>query len=404
VRRSRSASAVASLLAAVMFTLSASPSLVMAQGGAKPAKAAKGAKRKSLRDSLTGEAKASFERGITLYNTRNFEGALVEFEHAYKLTPDPRLLFNMAIADRDMQRYARAVARLQQELKEGEDTLSDDEKKTAQGVLEGLKQFTAPLTLSVNEPGAQVFIDGVDTGQTTPLAGPLTVDVGERTVTLRKPGFLETTSKVSISGGNPAKLDLKLDVAVKRGKLIVKAGGAPVATVFVDGIERGPAPWEGEVTAGAKHTVEIRAKGFVTETRTETIEFKSTSVIEVTLRPEQGKVRVESDKPENAIFIDGAQVGSGTWEGILPSGGHQLTISRDGADTYTADLAVQTDQTRTVKIALNKSGGVAWYWWVAGGVLLVGGGVTTYLLVKPKTDEPQPGTIPPNTVKVNLPW
>src|SRR5207244_4152749 len=126
-------------------------------------------------------------------------------------------------------------------------------------------------------------------------------------------------------GGSPATAEIKLEPSVKSGKLTVKANGGSEAVVFVDGVEAGPPPWTGDVKEG-KHTVEIRARGFVTETRSETVEYKGTTVIEVTLRPEQGKVRIETDKPENAIMIDGNKVGNGMWEGILPAGGHQLVV------------------------------------------------------------------------------
>lgn len=389
---------VAVVLVAATFTISAAPAAAWGQGApAKPA-----AKKKSLRDSLTGDAKAAFERGITLYQNSNFEGAQAEFDRAYKLSSDPRLLFNMAIAERDMKHYARAVQLLQRQLDEGKGSLSDEEKRTSSDVLEGLARYTAPLTIKVNEEGAQLFIDGRDTGLTTPLSGPVTVDVGERVITLRKAGFLESSKALNISGGTPASLDVQLEPSVRSGKLVVRATGAPSALVFVDGVERGPTPWEGSVAADIKHSIELRAKGYVTETRTQTVEYRSTSVIELALRPDQGRVKIETDNTDNAIFIDGERVGTGGWEGLLSSGGHQLTISRSGADTYNADLAVQTDQTRTVKISLNKGGSVPWYIWAAGGVLLVGGGVTAYLLTRPKTEEPQGGTISPFVVPVKF--
>lgn len=398
MRRSRSVHAIAWLTAWALFSGTVAPIAAHAQG--RPAAAAK-AKKKPLRDSLTGEAKKAFDRGVELYKAGNFEGALAEFERAYADSKDARLLFNMAVSERDRKRYSRAVGYLEQELKEGAETLSDAEKKTAQEVLEGLKQYTATLTITVNEPGATVLVDGVEVGK-SPLAQPLTVDVGERVIVVKKQTFLEATKRINVSGGTTPKAEFTLEASEKKGKLVVKATGAPVAMVFVDGIEQGPAPWEGDVVADKQHTVEIRAKGFVTETRSEIVAISKPSIIEVTLRPEQGRVRIETDKPENVISIDGKEVGRGTWEGVVSSGGHQLTVTRNGAEPYSSDLAVQTDQQRVVKVNLRAKGGTAWYWWVAGGAVLVGGGIATYFLAKPKTEDPQPGTINPGTVPVRF--
>ncbi len=370
-----------------------SVTLVPHDAAAQAAK--KAAKKKPLRDTLTGDAKTAFERAVNLMQASppNPDGALTEFQKAYELSKDPRLLFNMAIAERDMKRYSRAVELLGRELKEGSESLSDEEKKTAAEVLEGLKQYTAPLTITTNEPGATVLVDGREVGK-SPLAEPVTVDVGERTITVRKQDFLDATSKVSISGGTAAKVDLKVEPAVKMGKLIVRGTGAPAIVVYVDGIEAGPAPWEGAAKEG-KHSVELRAKGFVTETRTEMVEYKGTTIIQAAMRPDQGKVRVETDKETSEIFVDGVLMGKGTWEGTLPTGGHTLLVSRKGYEPFQNELTVQTDDARTVKVTLRSKPGTPWWVWAGAGVVLVGGGAATYFLTRPKSKEAPAGTIPP---------
>lgn len=379
--------------------LLASPASALAQGASPAASAkAKPAKKKSLRESLKGDALTSFNRGVELYNNRNYEGAKAEFEQAYNLSKDARLLFNMAIAERDAKHYSRAISRLEQLLKEGDD-LSDQDKLDARELLDGLKQFTAPISISVNESEATVLVDGVEVGK-TPLAQSVLMDVGERTITVKKVGFLDASKRITVSGGKADKVDITLDASQKKGTLSVKAIGAPSALIFVDGVEQGVSPWQGEVTAD-KHTIEIRARGFVTETRTETVAHKGTTVIEVALRPDQGKVRVETDRPENLINIDNQDVGKGTWEGTLPSGSHTLRVTRSGAEPHSSQLIVQTDQLSKVQVTLrSKAGLVPWYGWVIGGGLLIGGGIATYLLTRPGVKDPQPGTIDPGTVPV----
>lgn len=371
------------------------PTVVFAQGAAAKAKPGK---RKSLKESLSGEARSAFERAVTLFEAKNFEGALAEFDRAYQQSKDARLLFNMAIAERELKRYSRAVTKLNQELKEGADTLTDDEKKTAQEVLAGLKEFTAPLTVTVNEPGATIYIDGNEAGK-SPLDAPLTADVGERTVTAKKTGFLDATQKLNISGGVGAKVDLKLDPSVKNGKLAVKSLGATTAMVVVDGVEAGPAPWSGELKEG-KHTIEVRSKGYITESRTLDIEYNKTSAIEVTLRVDEGKASIKTDKDTTEIMIDGTLVGKGEWVGPLATGGHALELRRKGAKTFQAELTIATGQTVTREYKLESTGGTPWWVWAGAGVVIVGGAVATYVLTRPKTEDAQAGTINPGTVPV----
>ncbi len=393
--RSRSVPATALLVSCALLSSSIP---AFAQPKAPAAKAAPAKPKKGLRDSLSGEARDAFDRGVQLYQGGNFDGATSEFERAYALSHDPRLLFNMAIADRDNKRYSRAVRRLEQELSEGATTLTDAEKKTATDLLEALKQFTAPLTISVNEPDATVLVDGVEVGK-SPIAQPVTVDVGERTISARKNGFAEASRRVSIAGGKADKVDLALEASQQMGKLVVRANGSPNAVVFLDGTEQGPTPWEGNVTA-TKHTIEIRARGFVTESRTETIAARSTTVIEVPLRADQGRVHVETDKSDSLISVDGHEVGRGTWDGTVTSGSHRLEVTRGGYEPYSSDLIIQTDQQRSVKVTLRSKGGVPWYAWVIGGVVLAGAGVGGYFLFRPGTKSPPDGSISPGTVPV----
>ena len=399
MRRNSSVSAMAWLVAAAISASSWAPAVALARPGALVLAAPK----KPLRDTLTGEAKAAFLRGVTLFNAKNPSGALAEFDSAYQLSHEPRLLFNMALAQRDLLHYAAALTLLRRELAEGEGNLADDDRKTAQQVIDGLKQYVAALTVTSGEADAEIFVDEIDTGKKTPLTEALTVDVGERAITLRKPGYLDGTRKVTIAGSAPASVEVPLEVIERRGKLVVRALGAPAATVYVDGKEGGPAPWEGEIKAGEKHNVEIRARGFVTESRSQEVDFRGTSVLEVTLRPEQGKVRIETDKPETDISIDGQHVASGLWEGVLPSGGHQVVASREGMQTSTTEVVVQTDQSRTLKLSLQpKATHIPWYAWVIGGAVLVGGGVAIYFGSQKKPEPPKPGSIDPGTVPVGL--
>jgi tetratricopeptide (TPR) repeat protein len=51
-------------------------------------------------DTDAHEAKAHFERGMAHFNLQEYEQAAREFEDAYRLKPDPAILFNLAQAHR----------------------------------------------------------------------------------------------------------------------------------------------------------------------------------------------------------------------------------------------------------------------------------------------------------------
>ena len=111
-------------------------------------------------------------------------------------------------------------------------------------------------------------------------------------------------------------------------------------------------------------------------------------------------MRVSASEADAVILIDGKVVGKGSWEGVLPSGGHQLTVRKDGFETYTSDIALSDDQVRTVTVPLvREAQGAAWVWWTVGSVaVLAGGAVATYYIAKPTEQAPVTGTWSPGNV------
>jgi PEGA domain-containing protein len=368
--------------------------------GARPAPPARAKTRKGLRDSVRGLAREAFDRGVMLFEAKNPSGAFAEFERAYELSKDPRLLFNMALADRDQRRFARAVSLLQREQVEGAGVLSAEELTVVRRALAAFLPFTTLLTVDCDQPGASVFVDDAPVG-TTPLAEPVRVDVGERRVSARKDGFRDASATRSAASGTPLSVVLTLE---PRGKLVVRARGVAAARVAVDGVEVGGAPWEGEVPAGA-HVITVSAGGFVSKARHEVVARGATTVLDVAMQSDQGRLRVESDDDGGVIAIDGRPVGKGTWEGALGSGPHSLLVKRDGAEPYSTELTVLRDQTRTVQVSL-RSRSIGWYWYVGGGLLLAGAAATTAFVLA-RDGEPTTtgagGTLNPNRTLTSTP-
>ena len=88
-------------------------------------------------------------------------------------------------------------------------------------------------------------------------------------------------------------------------------GGAPSATVFIDGKDMGPAPFKGELSA-ERHTIEARAPGFVTVGQTVDVQYKQPMSLVLSLSQERHEGKLKVTAPEGAeISIDRAQGGLG---------------------------------------------------------------------------------------------
>src|ERR1700753_74112 len=63
----------------------------------------------ALGESLTGAAKEEYETGRILFDNADYSGALVKFRHAYELSSDPRLLWNMGACEKNLRHYVKLL-------------------------------------------------------------------------------------------------------------------------------------------------------------------------------------------------------------------------------------------------------------------------------------------------------
>jgi hypothetical protein len=212
---------------------------------------------KPLADSLTGEAKAAYDAGRLLYGDSDFAGALVKLQAAYDMAQDPRLLWNMAACEKGMRHYAKVVLLVRKYLASSGDVIAEDDRKEAQDLLNAIESFTVGLSIGVNEADAQVVIDGESAG-TTPLPGPVTVDIGTRLIEVKKPGFVPFSQNVPVGGSKDASLAVKLVAEVHEGELTVNAPRS--ATILIDGKRVGVGHFVATLSSGG-HTLRVEAPG-----------------------------------------------------------------------------------------------------------------------------------------------
>ncbi len=210
-----------------------------------------------LGDTLTGEAKASYEAGKVLYGDGDYAGAVLKFQHAYELSKDVRLLWNVLVAEKNLRRYARVEALLRTYLGTGGSALGDADRAEAQALLEAIAPFIASVTLLVSQPDALVFVDETEVGR-TPLEAPLRVDMGPRKLRVTKAGFRTFEQLQTFAGGTSATVDVRLAPETHDGRLRVSAGGQ--ASIRIDGKTVGVGEWEGRLPSGV-HAIEVSARG-----------------------------------------------------------------------------------------------------------------------------------------------
>jgi hypothetical protein len=158
----------------------------------------------------TGEdASARFQRGLQLFDEGDYTLALVEFERAYQLAPNYRALYNIALVNMQLGRYADAVRTLEQYVHDGGSGISTERRQEVTKSLAELKLRTATVDVSINVAAAEVTLDGKPI-ETASLEKPLLIDAGEHTLRATAIGFQPGYRTVTLAGADHVTVRLEL--------------------------------------------------------------------------------------------------------------------------------------------------------------------------------------------------
>lgn len=155
------------------------------------------------------EAEQHFLRGKQLFDEGDYALALVEFNRAYEISPNYRVLFNIAQINIQLFNYAAARTTLEKYLREGGDDIPAARKAQAEKDLGMLKTRTAFLRITTTPPAA-VAIDDTQIG-TAPFTDPVLVNAGQRKISASASGYVSTTKVVTVAGGDSQDVNIVLE-------------------------------------------------------------------------------------------------------------------------------------------------------------------------------------------------
>ncbi len=176
------------------------------------------------------EARRRFDRGVQLYNDEDYALALIEFERAYELVANYRVLYNIGQVSIQLRKYARARAALERYLALGEGEIDEERLAEVDADVEMLRGRTAQLRVQISEPKAQIFLDGELLGL-SPLEGPVLVDAGTHSLNVRAAGFISKEKSIKLAGGDELSIDVRLEAqkverTVEKQTIVVQGNDA----------------------------------------------------------------------------------------------------------------------------------------------------------------------------------
>lgn len=181
----------------------------------------------------------------------------------------------------------------------------------------------------------------------------------------------------------------------------------PGAVISVDGEQVGESPLPKAVTLDTgTRVVRVTKDQFVPYQASVPIAVGATGVIDVKLMPhvKDGRIAVRSSESDSTISIDSKPLGKGTYSGIIPSGAHQLYVTKEGYKPYDLSFTIAENSSRSFDVTLERNKRRVPVWAIVAGSVLVAGIATAVIAIATipeKTDDVPNGTFPPGKVSLS---
>lgn len=236
-----------------------------------------------LAETLKGEAKGDYEAGRILFNDGDNAGALVKFQRAYNASGDVRLLWNVAVCEKNLRHYANVLQLLTRYRHEGASVISQEQAGQVEEILQTVKLLISTVHLHVNVNGATVFVDNAPSGS-TPLEEPLLVDLGTRHIRIEKPGYQTHEITQDFAGNTEVSIHVEMQRELNEGRLSINS--EPNSTISIDGQIVAQGDYQGMLTAG-EHRVVVTAPGMRPYSRELVIVAGQPRALSVSLAPKE---------------------------------------------------------------------------------------------------------------------
>ncbi len=145
-----------------------------------------------------------------MFDQQQYQPALDAFQHAYRLSPAFRILYNIAVVDMALADAAAASSAFRRYLEEGGDKIEPSRVAEVNEQLASLEPRTGTVSVIVDAAGANVLVDRVEVGR-APLVLPLRLNAGPHLITATAAGFESVTRTVEIAPGNQQQVRIELE-------------------------------------------------------------------------------------------------------------------------------------------------------------------------------------------------
>jgi formylglycine-generating enzyme required for sulfatase activity len=193
------------------------------------------------------------------------------------------------------------------------------------------------------------MIDGERVGR-TPL-GVIELQPGEHRIVIQAERYQEVVTTVTMAGEGTRQ---RLDIELRPLWAAITVDSVPQgATLTVDGESLGRTPLTVDLLAGT-HDARLSLTGYKSSRRQLTVTAEQPQTLPVvTLQPNDGNLRLESEPSEAAVVVGGEYRGETPLDlALAPDRQHEISVSKLGYETWVESLEIRSGESRTRTIAL----------------------------------------------------
>jgi len=298
------------------------------------------------------EARERYQRGIDLFEERNYDAAMAEFQRAYELTRNPAVLFNISATHELTGHFVEALDAMLDYERRAPAAAVQQRRADVDAALGRLRSRIGTIVIRFEAAGLDVRVDGLQRPRSSGNV-ELRVAAGRHRVSLSAPHYQSREAEFDVAGGStivvsepltPERAFMAVECNVHGAEVLVD--GHPLATTPVTS----PLP----VPEGSHHVV-VRRAGYTTyETDVNSVGAGARVRADLAWadpmpRDVGARVTVQANEPDIVAIIDGRRVASdGT--ALVPPGRHTLRVERTDflPDEREVDLAPGRDNALSV--------------------------------------------------------
>jgi hypothetical protein len=292
---------------------------------------------------------------------KDWAGALAHDQAALAGPLDPKLQLHAQLGAAEalfqLGRAAEAYDAYDEIQRSAGTKLVGGDKAVVVNRLKDLATKTGALSLHVEEPGADVQLDGKALGA-SPLALLTRVAAGSHEVRVTKAGFVPFVSHIDVAPDVKATVDVALVRAATTGHVVVQAPGGESLRVIVDGVDRGATPWEGDLPAGA-HEISGRSSSATVAPQGVMVTAGEREQVTLVTTATAAHVQIRTSDGKGLVYLDGVVKGEGAFEGDTAPGPHSAVVTREGYERYEKAFTLGPRETMAETVTLHPTAAAA---------------------------------------------